>query len=904
MQNTRNYHLMKTDDVLDALGAKMSGLPAEEAAGRLKRYGYNEIQEKKKKSALFMLLEQFSSVLVIILILAAIVSALLGEVIDAVVIFIIVVLNAALGFYQERKAEHALAALKKMAAPRAEVMRGGSVVVLPSREIVPGDIIRLKMGDKVPADCRVIEQMNLKADESVLTGESLPVEKISEVLSAAAGKAVPVAERRNMLFSGTVVVYGHCKAVVVSTAGQTEFGKIAEMLEVAEEETPLQKRLSVLGRQLGIIILVIAILVFAAGFLEGKPLLLMFLTAVALAVAAIPEGLPAVITITLAVGLQRMAKRNAIIRRLAAVETLGSTTAICSDKTGTLTMNEMTVRKLWVDNRVVDVTGEGYSHEGAFIEGGEILEPDEGLHLLLGSGILCNDAEAQKDGSYIGDPTEIALIVSARKSGMQDMRQKYKRVAELPFDSNRKMMSVACMVNDRKIVYAKGAVEEVLKRCSSIYVKGGMKPLTEEERRRILDANRKFAGSALRVLAFACKKISPKERLAEEGMMFLGLQGMLDPPRPEVKPAVELCRKAGIRVVMITGDHKETAVAVGRELGIADKSSDEKRFVLTGVELDAISDSGFEKLVDDVCIYARVSPEHKVRITEALKKRGHIVAMTGDGVNDAPALKRSDIGIAMGITGTDVSKEASDMVLADDNFSSIVSAVEEGRNIYDNIKKAVHYLLSCNAGEVAVIFTSIIINLPLPIFPIQILWMNLLSDGPPTLALAVEPKDKNLMDRKPRDPAEKILGRKSFSTILLVAVIMAAGTIGVFFYSLSSGGWQYGMPLQPDGELPGYYLYALTMSFTTLIMFQKFLAISFRSERPIHRVGLFSNRKMILALLITFTLQLMIIYIPYFNPIFNTVPLSLADWVIIVGVSVTAALAHEAQKILKMRKVG
>ncbi|MBI5061831.1 MAG: cation-translocating P-type ATPase [Candidatus Aenigmarchaeota archaeon] len=898
MKSQRHY-LMKTSEVLDSLGTKMSGLPSSEAQERLKRYGFNEIEEKKRKSALRMLLDQFANVLIIILIIATIVSAMLGEIIDAAVILIIVVLNAALGFYQERKAEHALNALKKMAAPKAEVMRNGSAVVVPSREIVPGDILRLKVGDRVPADCRIIEQMNLKADESMLTGESLPIEKISDVLSTKTEQDVPIAERRNMLFSGTNIVYGHCTAVVISTADQTEFGKIAKMLEVAEEETPLQKRLSVLGRQLGIIILIIAVMVFAAGFLRGESLILMFLTAVALAVAAIPEGLPAVITITLAIGLQRMAKRNAIMRRLAAVETLGSTTVICSDKTGTLTVNEMTVRKLWVDNRAIDVTGEGYAEQGLFVENGKAITADEGLHLLLGTGMLCNDAVMQDEGKYLGDPTEIALLVSAKKAGMQDAREKYKRIGEIPFDSNRKMMSVACMVGDRKIIYTKGAVEEVLSRCNSIYTKGGIRSLSQEEKRKILDVNRKFANNALRVLALSCKKISPKDKISENDMMFIGLQCMIDPPRPEVKEAVALCKKAGIKVVMITGDHKDTAIAVGRELGIIEADSSSGRFVVTGVELDSITKTEFQKVVEEISIYARVSPEHKVRITDALKLNNHVVAMTGDGVNDAPALKRSDIGIAMGITGTDVTKEASDMVLADDNFSSIVSAVEEGRVIYDNIKKAVHYLLSCNVGEVAVIFTSILINLPLPILPIQILWMNLLSDGPPTLALAVEPKDSGIMERKPRNPKEKILGRQSFSIIILGAIIMAIGTMSVFYYSLVSRGWQYGMPLHVEGQLPEYYLYALTMSFTTLIMFQKFLAISFRSEQPIHKVGIFSNKKMILALVLTFSLQLAIIYIPYFNPIFKTVPLSLADWALIIGISITATIAYEIQKIRK-----
>lgn len=842
-------------------------MSANEATQRLRQHGPNKLEDKKPPSALALFLGQFRSLLVIILIAATLISALIGEFIDAAIILVIVMVNAVLGFLQEQKAERALEALKKLAAPNAEVLRNGKALRVPAHDLVPGDIVLLKVGDKVPADCRVVEEMNLKADEAILTGESLPVRKTADVMGD-----VPLAERKNMLFAGTAVVYGRCSAAVVSTGMQTEFGKIAQLLETGEEATPLQKNLAVLGRQLGLMVIGIAGIIFVAGYLLGEKIVSMLLTSVALAVAAIPEGLPAVVTITLAIGLHAMARKQAIIRKLPAVETLGATDVICSDKTGTLTMNEMTVTRLYVNSRIVSVTGEGYSTEGRFLIGKKAVTADDDIRLLLTAGALCNDADRE---ARLGDPTELALLVSAQKAGIADLRKTGKRLEEIPFDSNRKMMTV---VYD-KTAYTKGAVEEVLKKSSHIH-KAGAAPMTEQDRNKIHAVNRKFASSGLRVLACAYKPLG-REKLGEDGLVFIGLQAMRDTPRKEVKDAVERCRSAGIRVVMITGDHKDTAVAVAKELHILEKTDG----VLTGNELDSLDDDAFLEQVDRVAVYARVSPEHKVRITEALKKRGHVVAMTGDGVNDAPALKKADIGIAMGATGTDVTKEASDMVLVDDNFSSIVAAVEEGRTIYDNIKKFVYYLLSANIGEVLIIFLTLVAALVmgspllLPLLPIHLLWINLLTDGFPALALGVEPAEPDVMKRRPRNPDERILNRHSLSFIMFRAFIIAGGTLVLFYAYLPAGTEK-----------------ARTVAFTVLVCFELFAALSMRSLHPIASVGFFSNRKLVAAVASSIALQLLVLYTPL-STLFETIPLPAEDLAIIVVAASTAFLALEARKM-------
>ena len=706
------WHEKSLDEVFNELNSSRDGLSSSNAKKGLEKYGRNVIPERKKVTALEVFLEQFKNFLVVILIFAAIVSFALGELLDAAAILTIVILNAAFGFIQERKAEKTLEALRKFAVPRTKVVRNGTVQILDSPEVVPGDVIVLEVGDKVPADCRVIEEYNLKVNESILTGESTPVEKTTNSLT---GK-LAVADRKNMLFSGTNIVYGRCRAIAVGTGAKTEFGKIAKVLQQRKDPTPLQDKLEVLGKNIGIIVIIISVIIFIVGFLNNFDILQIFLTSVSLAVAAIPEGLPAVVTITLAIGLMKMVKKNAIIRKLPAVETLGSTTVICSDKTGTLTKNEMTVRKIYLFEKLIEVTGEGYSTKGKLLYNDSSIK-DPVLESVLTSGFLCNNAEMGKDN--VGDPTEIALLVSALKYGLKDPREKYKRISEIEFDSDRKMMSVFYDINGEKIMYTKGALEEILARCTTINKNGNIEPITQQDKDKILEANDNFSSEALRVLAFATKKGDNEEK----DLTFLGLQGMIDPPRPEVKASIEKCATAGVKVVMITGDHKNTAVAIAKELGIMDDSHQ----VLTGVELNNMNYMQFKNVVDNVRVYARVSPEHKVMITEALKEKGHIVAVTGDGVNDAPALKKADIGVAMGIAGTDIAKEASDMVLTDDNFASIVSAVEEGRGIYDNIKKFVNYLLSCNIGEVIVVFAAILLSMPLPLLPLQLLFMNLIN---------------------------------------------------------------------------------------------------------------------------------------------------------------------------------
>ncbi len=1197
----KRWHTLGIEETLKELNTSAKGLGSKEAEARLQSYGLNELEEKKKTSALRLVMEQFKNVLVIVLVFAAAVSILIGELIDGTVIAAILVINALLGFYQERKAENALAALKKMTASKSTAVRDGKKIVLESKLLVPGDILVMTEGDKVPADCRILEQSNVKIDESLLTGESVPVTKQTEQVGD-----VVLADRRNMAFSGTSVVYGNCTAVVTETGMGTEFGKIAEQLQGKEESTPLQRRLETMGRQLSVIILFIAALVFAGGYLHGIPLFEMFLVAVALAVAAIPEGLPAIVTITLSIGLVRMSKKNAIVRRLPATEGLGSVTAICvpgntpivcnpslktiesisetdnvlgidgnfhpvlktykraytgdvirikpmglpwltitpehpvlickikksrpvinfsrprkikilgvswvpakdvkqedmvliprikneqshsfilrtgrerkevkieldeelaelfgwylaegctssrkgshhivfylgkhetenvkrvteliekklhlkahvyetstsirivainqdlvnflksnfgenaktkkipdfvmkspkgvvsrflygylkgdgsvsnyhirfttasktisyqliillaklgirgrlhkrkvnssiirgraieeriayevfiggtqakiihpvknsieeeknnffiadddfvyvpiraikrveasfdvfnietasqtyalpfivhncSDKTGTLTKNEMNVRKLYTDGEVVD-----------FDTISENKRSDE-TGLLLTTGLLCNNATEQT-----GDPTEIALVRSARKYGLEDIREKKSRLKETPFASERKMMSVVYDVGGKKL-FAKGAVEEILSRCSKLQENGAARLLTNADRKRILDSNQELTKDALRVLAFAYKPVADAEA-AENDLIFIGLQAMMDPPRAEVKDAIAKCYTAGIKVVMITGDHQNTAEAIARELGIEGRS-------VTGIELEKMKDDEFEKIVDDIAIYARTSPDQKTRITEALRKKGHIVAMSGDGVNDAPALKKADIGIAVG-SGTDVTKEAADIVLTDDNFSTIVSAIEEGRGIYDNIKKFVNYLLSANFGEIIIIFVAILLNLPLPLLPLQLLWINITTDGLPALALGVEAPDKDIMTRKPRDPKEKILNRPTLIFIISIGIMLAVGVLGLFAYHL------------PDVTK------ARTVAFTALTIAEMFLAVSFRSRLWIHKIGFFGNKKLVLAIASSVALQLAVLYTPIFDAIFDTVPLGLNEWGLILG---------------------
>ena len=860
-----DWHSLPVDEVLSKLKSSSGGLADEEAKKRLELYGKNELKEARRRSKQEIFFSQFKNLLVAVLIAASVISYALGEVLDGSAIAAIVILNAFLGYAQENKAERALEALKKMAAPQSVALRNGKKILVDSKTLVPGDVIFLESGSKVPADCRILEEMNLKIDESVLTGESKPVRKQIDAVS----NDCVVADRKCMAFSGTAVVYGRCMAVASETGMKTEFGKIAQQLSEPDEETPLQKKLDVLGKQLGMMILVVCAIVFAVGFLRNNPVLEMFLVAVSLAVAAIPEGLPAVVTITLAIGLMRMSRKRALMRNLPASETLGSATVICSDKTGTITQNKMTVQKIFFSDKIHDV---GKKQED---------------NSLFEIGVLCNDASWPEENSNIGDPTEAALLASANKHSIGDIRKKYKRISEIPFESSRKMMSVVCIIDKgKRAMYTKGAVESVLEKCTHVYKDHGAVKINDKERKHILAANMKLSQSALRVLAFAYKHCESKsDEGKEEGLIFVGLQGMMDPPRPEVKDAISMCTKAGIKVVMITGDHRETAVAIAEEIGMSTKK------ILVGTEMDSMNDASFEKIVDDVSVYARVSPEHKVRITEALRKNGHIVAMTGDGVNDAPALKKADIGIAVG-SGTDVTKEAADMVLIDDNFATVVSAVEEGRAIYENIKKFVYYLLSANLGEVLVVFVGILIGWPIVLLPLMLLWINILTDGLPALALGVEPPDAGAMSRPPRNPKENILNQKSLMFIIAVAAIMAFGTLLQFYSEL---------PGSMDANGVGSLALARTSAFTQIVLFELVLALSMRSQLPLRKIGLLSNKKMILAMLSSFALQLVVIYTPL-NVIFGTVPLGLADWIEIAAVSLSILVVLEAWKTVQCRK--
>ncbi|MDP6547607.1 MAG: calcium-transporting P-type ATPase, PMR1-type [Candidatus Woesearchaeota archaeon] len=863
-------HEKNIEEVFEELDTKKEGLSDKEAEKRLHEYGYNEIKEGKKISAVKIFLQQFNSSVVYILIAALIISVFIGERIDAIVIGIILVLNALFGFYQEYRAEKSIEALKKMSSLKAIVIRNGKEIEIDAKLLVPGDLLILSEGDKIPADSRIFEEYNLQTQEAPLTGESTPVKKEVKVLA----EKTALADRINMVFSGTAISSGKGKAIVTGTGMGSEIGKIAKLIQETEDEkTPLQKKLNQLGRWLGTATIIISAIVFLGGILKGENLIEFFIVAVALAVAAIPEGLPAVVTIGLSIGSQRMIKRNALIRKLPSVETLGSTTVICADKTGTLTKNEMTVKKIYTNNKIIDVTGSGYEKKGEFFHDNKKISGKE-IELLLKIGALNNDASLN-GGNIIGDPTEASLIVSAAKAGMKklDLEKKHERIDEIPFSSERKIMTTIHNFNREKLAFVKGAPEIVISKCNSIYENGKVRKLTEKRKKEILEINKRFAQNALRVLGFAFKTVMDKKRV-EKNLTFVGLQGMIDPPREEVKEAIKKAKNAGIKVVMITGDYEITAKSIANAIGIEGKC-------LTGKDLDKIKDKDLQKDVEDISIYARVNPEHKIKIVDALKKNGHIVAMTGDGVNDAPALKKADIGTAMGIAGTDVAKEASDMILTDDNFSSIVNAVEEGRGIYDNIKKFVEYLLSSNLGEILTIFIAIMIGLPLPLIAIMILWINLATDGLPALALSVDPSDPNIMDRKPRNPKEHIISNPIIVRMVIVGVVMMIGTLAVFkLYN-------------PESNL----MYAQTMAFSTLMFYQMFNVLNCRSEfNSLFKIGVFTNMKLWGAIIISVLMQILVIHTPL-GAYFKTVPLTLMDWIYVVLVGSTVLIIVEIYKV-------
>lgn len=874
------WYTLSTTDALQRLESRPEGLSQDEAARRLARFGPNVLREEKGVSPWEILLGQFKNFLILLLLVATVISLLLGETLDAIVIFAIVIASALLGFYQEHRAERAMQALRAMTSPTASVLRSGEELLIPSADVVPGDIFLLSAGDRIPADARLLLAANVRVDEASLTGESTAVEKI-------AGAILPpdtaVGDQRNMVFAGTVQTYGRARAVVTSTAMETQFGRIAGMLQdVVEEPSPLAQKMDFIGKRLGIACLIISAVIMGLGVLRGHPVLAMFIWGVSLAIAAVPEALAAVVTGSLAIGVERAARRKAIVRRLPAIETLGCTTVICSDKTGTLTKNEMTVRQLVVRGRILEVTGVGFEPSGSFLSDSQPLDPsaDAVLERLLTAGVLCNDALLQQtNGSWHikGDPTEGALVVSAAKAALDggDLRRRWPRVAEVPFESERKRMSTVHQGADGSfLVYAKGAPELLLDRCTHWEGANGREPLTLEIRGQIQERNDAMARAALRVLGVAYRTIegplppSTADAL-ESDLTLLGLVGMIDPPREEAKVAIRSCHEAGIRSVMVTGDHKLTAAAVARELGLLGYGDKDQRRVLEGRDLDRMTDQELTQIVEEVAVYARVSPEHKMKIIGAWKSRGHVVAMTGDGVNDAPALKRADIGVAMGITGTDVTKEASDMVLMDDNFATIVAAVEEGRIIYDNIKKYLVYLLSANVGEIFVLGFAGLVGLPLPLLALHILWVNLTTDGPPALALGVEPPEPDLMRRPPRDPGESIFSTAMYVAMLGMGLIMFVGLMPVFYVY-----WQH------EGLVK-----AQTMVLVSMIVFELFRAFSCRSMRfTILHLGFLTNPWLILATAISSLLLLAVIYIPAWGKAFHTVPIGLGDWGVALAV--------------------
>ena len=894
MEEHKWYNL-ELPQIVNKLNVNLkTGLTKGEVQKRLETYGPNALKEAPPRSLLSMFIDQIKETLVVILIIAAIISGALGEWADSIVILAIVVLNAILGVVQENKAEEALKALKEMTKAMVKVLRDGKVTKIEVEDLVPGDIMLLDTGDAIPADGRLIESASLMVNEAALTGESVPVEKNLDVIE---GEDVPVGDRKNMVFRGTSVTGGRGKAIVTGTGMNSELGKIAQMLqETPPEPTPLQRQLTTLGKILGIAAGIIVFIVFLVGIWRGGGLMEMFMTAVALAVAAIPEGLAAVVTIVLAIGVTRMSRRNAIIRRLPAVETLGVANYICSDKTGTLTKNEMTVIQIYHDGEFIRLTGTGYQPEGEFFdEKDNKISPlaNKNLELMLRGGILNSDArieKTEKGYTVIGDPTEGALVVAAGKAGLikEEIDTAYPRLAEIPFDSGRKMMTTFHKIDGEIYSYTKGAPDIILTRCNRVLTKEGVIELTPELNEEILKVNSSLASQGQRVLAISYRKWpeipdNPTSEIAEKELTFIGFFAILDPAREEAKVAVATSRKAGIKTVMITGDHQDTALAIAKELDIWREGD----LVLTGVQLEKMSQEELKKVVEKTTVYARVSPEHKLRIVDALKDHGHVVAMTGDGVNDAPALKRADIGTAMGITGTEVAKEASAMVLLDDNFASIVNAVEEGRTIYANIRKSIHYLLSCNTGEIVAIFTAIMFGLGSPLTPIQILWMNLVTDGLPALALGMEPPEKNVMNKPPRHPKETV-----FAGGVGLAILYQGILIGLLAFMAYWLGLQWGQSIEQARTMA-----FMTISFSQLV--QSFNARSF--EQSLFKLGVFSNRNLVYAFLISIVLQLAVVYLPFLQGIFDTTFLTGQELITIILLSFTPLFIVEIAKIFKRK---
>ncbi|GGF87642.1 cation-translocating P-type ATPase [Paenibacillus aceti] len=887
----KNWHQWNGEELLELLNVKREqGLTRDEAQRRREQSGWNELSEGKRISPLLLFLNQFKDFMMLVLMGATLISGILGEYLDAITIIAIVILNGVLGFIQEFRAERSLRALKQLSAPSAKALRNGSVEHIPAKELVPGDIIMVESGDRIPADVRWLSANSLDVEESALTGESHPVGKHAGVLREA---EVPLGDQKNLGFMGTMVTRGSGRGIVIRTGMNTEMGKIADLIQNTDsQETPLQRRLEQLGKILIYLSLGLTILVVLVGIMHGQPMGSMFLAGVSLAVAAIPEGLPAIVTIALALGVQRMIKRKAIVRKLPSVETLGCASVICSDKTGTLTQNKMTVTQIWLEGRTLEVTGDGYEPVGHILEQGQAvdLKKDQTLRRMLQVSSLCGNAVIYEDDSeqqakskgkdreenlgsgwkLKGDPTEGALVTLAAKMGLSPgtLGSMYTRVKEMPFDSDRKRMSVIVSHQGGKMALVKGAPDMLMEKCAYILWDGKVVPFTGTFRQRVQAANEGMARSALRVLGMAYRDLRPDDPADHEDdvecqLIFIGLAGMIDPPRREAREAISVCRRAGIKTVMITGDHGLTAEAIAADLGIIPRGGQS----MSGKQLAALSDDELDRQVDQIYVYSRVAPEHKLRIVKSLQRKGHVVAMTGDGVNDAPAIKAADIGIAMGITGTDVTKEASSLVLSDDNFSSIVSAIEEGRNIYENIRKFIRYLLASNVGEILTMLFAMLAGLPLPLLPIQILWVNLVTDGLPAMALGVDQPEKDLMEHKPRGARENIFARRLGWKIISRGLLIGFCTLGAFWLTLR---------LAPDD--PAQLAKAQSVAFVTLVMAQLIHVFDCRSSRSIFHRNILQNRYLVVAVLSSILLLLGVMYIEALQPIFKTVPLGAREW--------------------------
>lgn len=874
-----NYHSKSIEDAQSDLEVSTSsGLSSAEAQKRIEKFGENKLNEKPKKTMIARFFDQMKDVMIIILLVAAAISLGLaiyesarghgGDWVEPIVIVLIVIVNAVLGIVQESKAEAALEALKKMTSPMAKVRRDGSIISVPASQLVAGDVVLLEAGDWIPADCRITTSASLKSDEAALTGESVPSEKSADYISE---EESPLGDRHNMLYSGCSISYGRGEAIVVATGMATEMGKIAAMLEGEKEgATPLQQKLAQLGKYLGFLALGICAVIFAIGIIEDLGIMEMFMTAVSLAVAAIPEGLPAIVTIVLAIGVQRMVAKNAIIRRLPAVETLGSTSVICSDKTGTLTQNRMTLLKVFADGKIISLEN----------------DISESAQRLLELGTLCTDGKVELENGtekHIGDPTETAIVAAARRFGLEkaDIEDKFPRLSEIPFDSDRKLMTTIHNFGGKIIAIVKGAPDVLISRC------------IDGETEKAIEANTAMGKEALRVLAVGYKELDevPKNPTSEEienGLSFVGLVGMIDPPRPEVADAIMECYQAGIQTIMITGDHIATATAIAKQLKILE--NDEQ--AISGVELAAMSDEELAQNIRKYRVYARVTPTDKIRIVKAWQDAGEIVAMTGDGVNDAPALKAADIGCAMGITGTDVAKGAADMTLTDDNFATIVTAVKEGRGIYDNIKKAVHFLLSCNLGEIVTVFVAMLLWQATPLLPIQLLWINLVTDSLPALALGMEPVEYDIMKRKPRRKNESIFAHGVGISAIWQGVMIGLITLVAFFV-----GWKMSGVADANNNA-----LAETMAFSVLALSQLVHAFNIRSGHSLFRVGFFSNKNMIKAFFASLALTLIVLLVPFMQGIFNVQYMNLTEWLVVVGLSITPLIIVEIVKIFTDRK--